>query len=143
MCVVISIVYHTDNKQRANFHHPSVNEAKYQQRVYYVHVKVFNMLPSYIKTEFDNLKNLKRFYENFYMKTPFIIWINTLNFKKVKIGQIYESFGTNICFPYVPICLIYLFVYIFIILSNLDCVETSNIVLGHMIVVHFCVGFTS
>jgi len=84
--LVNSEICHTDTRQRANFHHPSVNVAKHQKTVYYVRVKVFNMLPSYIKTEFDNLKNLKRFYENFYMKTPFIIWINTLNFKKVKIG---------------------------------------------------------
>jgi len=38
----------------ANFHQPSVNMTKYQQGVYYLGVKVLNMLPSYIKTVFDN-----------------------------------------------------------------------------------------
>jgi len=41
---------------------------------------------------------------------------------------------------------IFLLLYIllhFIILNNLYCDETSNIVLDHVIVVHFCDGFTS
>jgi hypothetical protein len=42
-----------------NFHQPSVNVTKYQKRVYYLGVKLFNMLPSYIKTEFDNPKKFK------------------------------------------------------------------------------------
>ena len=54
--LVNSEIYHTDNRQRANFHHPSVNVAKYQKGVYYVGVKVFNMLPFYIKSEFENPK---------------------------------------------------------------------------------------
>jgi hypothetical protein len=81
----------------------------------------------------------------------------------------------HVHFPYVPISIIYLFVYIsrwrfkslsltqwtifcsvntfkwsyaclnfitFIILNNSNCVETSNVVLDRMIVVHLCVGFT-
>jgi len=38
---------------------PSVNVTKYQKGVYYTGVKVFNMLPVYIKTEFDNPKKFK------------------------------------------------------------------------------------
>jgi hypothetical protein len=34
---------------------------KYQKGVYYIGVKVFDMLPSYIKTEFDNSGNLSGF----------------------------------------------------------------------------------
>jgi hypothetical protein len=36
-----------------------VNVAKYQKGVYYLGVKVFNALPSGIKTEFNNPKKLK------------------------------------------------------------------------------------
>jgi hypothetical protein len=81
---VNSAVYHTDTRQHANFHQPSVNVTKYQMGVYYINVKVFNMLPSYIRTESNNPKKLKWFYKNFYMKIPFIHWMNILNFKKVK-----------------------------------------------------------
>jgi len=49
--------------------------------MYYLGVKVFNMLPSYIKEEFDNPRNLKWFYKTFYIKIPFIPWMNFLNFK--------------------------------------------------------------
>jgi len=48
-----SELYHIDTRQHAIFHQPSVNVAKYQKGVYYLGVKVFNVLPFYIKTEFD------------------------------------------------------------------------------------------
>jgi len=55
--LVNSEIHHTDTRQHANFHQPSVNVAKYQKGVYYLGVKVFNMLPPfYVKTEFDNPK---------------------------------------------------------------------------------------
>jgi len=47
--MVISVLYHIDTRQHANFHQPSVNLTKYQKAVYRSRVKVFNMLPSYIK----------------------------------------------------------------------------------------------
>jgi hypothetical protein len=69
--LVNSEIHHIDTRQQANFHQPSVNLAKYQKEVYYLGVKVFNMLPSYIKTEFENPKEFKvvlqKFlYENFF-----------------------------------------------------------------------------
>jgi len=48
--LVNSEIYHTDTRQHANFHQPSVNVMKYQKGMYYLGVKVFNVLPSYIKT---------------------------------------------------------------------------------------------
>ena len=41
-----SEIYHTDTRQHANFHQPSMNLTKYQKGVYYLVVKVCNMLPS-------------------------------------------------------------------------------------------------
>jgi hypothetical protein len=52
--LINSEIYHIDTRQHANFHQPSVNVTGYQKGVYYLGVKVFNMLPSYIKTESDN-----------------------------------------------------------------------------------------
>jgi len=54
--LVNSEIYHTGTRQHANFHHPSVNVTKYQKGVYCVGVKVLNMLPSHIKTDFDDPK---------------------------------------------------------------------------------------
>jgi len=47
--LVNSEVCHIDTRQHANFHQPSVNLTKYQNVVYYLGVKVFNILPSCIK----------------------------------------------------------------------------------------------
>jgi len=69
--LVNSEIYHTDTRQRANFHHPSVNVVKYQKGVYYVGFKVFNMLPSYIKTEFDNPKKFKVVLQEFLHENSF------------------------------------------------------------------------
>ena len=60
--------------------HPSVNVTKYQKGVYCIGVKLFNMLPFYIKAEVDNPKNLKQCYENTYVKILFIPWMTILNF---------------------------------------------------------------
>jgi len=57
--LVNSKIYHADTRQHANFHQPSVNVTKYQKEVYYFNVKVFNILPSYIKIEFDNPRKFK------------------------------------------------------------------------------------
>jgi len=82
--------------------------------VYYLGVQVFNMLPSYIKTEFDNSKKLKVILQKFLLKIPFIPWMNFLNYKKVNstLGQTYERFGMLVPLFYLPICTIYWFVYV-------------------------------
>jgi hypothetical protein len=45
-------------------------------------VKVFNILPSYIKIESNNPKKFNLFVQNFFMKIHFILEMNILNFKK-------------------------------------------------------------
>jgi len=57
--LVNSEIYQIDTRQHANFHQPSVNLIKYQTGVHYLGVKVFNMLPSYIKIDSDNPKKFK------------------------------------------------------------------------------------
>jgi len=57
--LVNSEIYHIDSRQHANFYQLSVNWTKYQKGVYYLGVKVFNMLPSYVKTESDNSMEFK------------------------------------------------------------------------------------
>jgi len=57
--MVNSEIYHIDTRQHATFHQPSMNLTKYQKGVYYLGVKVFNMLPSYITIRSDNPKQFK------------------------------------------------------------------------------------
>jgi len=51
--MVSSEIHHIDIRQHANFHQPSMNLTKYQKGIYCLGVKVFNMLPFYIKMESD------------------------------------------------------------------------------------------
>jgi len=69
--LVNSKIHHIDTGQHANFHQPFVNVTKYQKGVYYLGVKVFNVLPSYIKTEFDNPKKFKVVLQKFLYKDSF------------------------------------------------------------------------
>jgi len=57
--VINSEIYYINTRQHANLHQPSINVTKYQKRVHNLSVKVFNMLPPYIKTESDNPKKFK------------------------------------------------------------------------------------
>jgi hypothetical protein len=52
--LVNSEVYHIDPRQDTSFHQPSVNLIKYQKGVYYLGVRVYNKLPTYLKIETDN-----------------------------------------------------------------------------------------
>ena len=69
--MVNSEIYHIDTRQHAAFHQPSVNLTKYQKGVYYLDVKVFNMIPSYIKTEVDNPKQFKLILQKCLYKNSF------------------------------------------------------------------------
>jgi hypothetical protein len=53
---VNSEIFHYFTRQKSHLHQPSANLTKYQTGVYYLGVKVFNKLPTYIKEEFDNTK---------------------------------------------------------------------------------------
>ena len=64
-------MHHIETRQHANFHQPSVNVTKYKKAVYYLGVKVFNMLYSYIQTEFHNPKKFKAVSQKFLYKNSF------------------------------------------------------------------------
>jgi len=69
--LVNSEIYHTDTRQHASLHQPSVNVSKYQKGVHCLGVKVFNMLPSHIKTESDNPKKFKVVLQKFLHENSF------------------------------------------------------------------------
>ena len=69
--MLFSEIYHIDMRQRANFQQPSVNLTKYQKGVYCLGVKMFNMLPSYIKRESDNPKKFKLILQKFLYENSF------------------------------------------------------------------------
>ena len=78
---VNSELHQINTRQHAKLHQTSVNVTKYQKAIHYIGVKVFNMLPFYIKAGVDNPKSLKHCYKNTYMKIPSILWMNILNSK--------------------------------------------------------------
>jgi len=77
-----SEIYHTDTSRKANFQQLSVYVNKYQKGVYCLGVKCdYNMLPSYNRIESDNPKIFKLILQKFfYMKFPFILQMDILNF---------------------------------------------------------------
>jgi len=76
---VNSKIHQINTRQHANLHQPSVNATKYQKGVHCIGVKVFNMLPFYIKAEVDNRKKFKAVLEKYLRKNFFISWIYILN----------------------------------------------------------------
>jgi hypothetical protein len=84
---VNSEIHHINTRQPANLNQSSARVTKYQKGVYYLGIKVFNMLPIYVKTEFDNPKKLKVVLKNVYLKILFIPWMYISNFKKDKYSH--------------------------------------------------------
>jgi hypothetical protein len=64
-------IHHIDTRQHAKLYQPSANVTTYQKDVYYLGVEVFNMLPIYIKTEFDNPKKFKVVLQKFLCENSF------------------------------------------------------------------------
>ena len=60
-----STIYQYATRQQSNLHQPLDNLSKYQKRICYLGVKLFNKLPPYIKEEVDNLRKFKRSLQNF------------------------------------------------------------------------------
>ena len=56
---VNSEIHQINTRQHANLHQLSVNATKYQKAVHCIAVKLFNMLPFYIKAESGNPKKFK------------------------------------------------------------------------------------
>jgi len=84
--LVNSEVYHIDTKQHAKFHQPSVNLTKYLKEVYYLGVKVFSKLPTYIKIESDNPKKFKVVLQKFLYENSFY---SLDEYYKLQKSQIY------------------------------------------------------
>jgi len=59
-----SEIHPINTRHHANLHQPSANATKYHKGVRCIGVKLFNMLPFYIKAESDNPKKFKAFYKN-------------------------------------------------------------------------------
>jgi hypothetical protein len=103
---VNSEIYHCSTRQKSHLHQPSVNLTKYQKGVYYLGVKVFNKLPTYIKEEFDNTKKFKKkYHRNIWMKSHFTCCKNTSIYK---IEYVYKYY-------WCVILLFYIFMFVFLL----------------------------
>jgi len=68
---VNSEIHQINARQHANLHQPSVNATKYQKGVHCIGVKVFEMLPFYVKAECDNPKKFKTLLQKYLCENSF------------------------------------------------------------------------
>ena len=68
---VNSEIHQINTRQHANLHQPSVNATKYQKGIHCIGVKVFNMLPFYIKAEVDDQKKFKSMLQKYLCENSF------------------------------------------------------------------------
>jgi hypothetical protein len=57
-------IHERNTRRGSDFHYPSSNLTIYQKAAYYMGLKVFNSLPSYIKVKI-NINEIKRLIKNF------------------------------------------------------------------------------
>jgi hypothetical protein len=58
-------------RQCADLHYPSVKLKKFQTGVHYMGIRLYNSLPTYIKTEIDNTKSFELLLKKFLLKNSF------------------------------------------------------------------------
>jgi len=68
---VNSEIHQINTRQHANLYQPSVSVTKYQKGVHCIGVKVFNMLPFYLKAESDNPKKFEAVLQKYLCKNYF------------------------------------------------------------------------
>jgi len=71
-------------RQHHSFHHPSANLKKYQTGVFYMGIKIYNSLPTYIKKESINTKKFESLLKNFLCENSFYSLEEYYNFCKTK-----------------------------------------------------------
>ena len=65
-------------------YHPSANLKKYQTGVFYMGIKIYNSLPTYIKKESINTKKFESLLKNFLCENSFYALEEYYNFSKMK-----------------------------------------------------------
>jgi hypothetical protein len=70
--------------QHHNFHHPSANLKKYQTGVFYMGIKIYNNLPTYINNEFNNIKKFESLLKKFLLEKSFYSLEEFYKFCKMK-----------------------------------------------------------
>jgi hypothetical protein len=92
---------------------PSANATKYREGVYYTGFKVLNMLPIYIKTEFDNPKKFKVVLQRFLHENSSYSLDEYFKLQKSSIFTNDFDRHMNILVRsfsfFLPICIIYIF----------------------------------
>ena len=69
-------IHSVDTRQHTNFNRPTSNLTKYQKRIYYSEVTVYNNLIPRIKDTSDDPKNFELQLKQFCTYIPFIHWKN-------------------------------------------------------------------
>ena len=87
--------------------------------VYYLGVKVFNILPSYIKIESDNPKKFKLILQKLFSENSFYSWDEYFELQKVKLiciifGSLAHKIDIHLCFFFLELqlCILDLVLYI-------------------------------
>jgi len=77
-------IHNLGTRQQHNLHHPSANLKKYQNRVFYMSIIVYNILPAYIKKEFTNPTKFISLVKKFLCESSFYSMDEFYNFCTMK-----------------------------------------------------------
>jgi hypothetical protein len=67
----MNMIHEHDTRQVHNFYFPPANSKKYQLGVFYMGVKLYNSLPSYIKKESNNIIKFESLLKKFLLSNTF------------------------------------------------------------------------
>jgi hypothetical protein len=77
-------IHKFSTRQHHNFHQPSANLKKYQTGVFYMGIKIYNSLPTYIKNESNNTKKFESLLKSFLYENSFYSVEEFYNYCKMK-----------------------------------------------------------
>jgi len=77
-------IHNLGTRQQHDFHYPASHLKKYQSGVFYMAIKIFNNLPTYIKNEFSDSTKFVSLVKNFLCENSFYSLEEFYNFSSVK-----------------------------------------------------------
>jgi hypothetical protein len=80
-----SRIHHINTRQHTHFHQPLPSLTEYQKGTYFLVIKVYNELPSYIKDLFDNPNRFKSILKDFLYKNSLFLFRQILSIKQESI----------------------------------------------------------
>ena len=103
-----SSVHGINTRNKHHLHIPIANLSCFQKGASYSEIRIFNNLPQSITSLRNEKPQFKVVLKNFYMHTPFTLWMNFLHIQMICITDLYDRVNSHtVIILYILFCMFF------------------------------------